>query len=169
MVGREVAKSFAMAPLRCNEPAFAIRPLPDALYRACDMAASPSSWCWPVPFPEMREGDWSIVVINECDPDMEEKDKHRLAVVTLKDSCYRAISLKAYLEDVISQSDQANHADLPDLIGLWEQNTGFVDFCRSEESQALLSEMKQSLEVRRQSGEFERISKYWESRTWRRH
>ncbi|KAL8791509.1 MAG: hypothetical protein Q9213_000126 [Squamulea squamosa] len=151
--GFTMAKSFASASSCIGDSSTTIGPLPGLLFRAASTAARVSTPLWPVPFPELKVGEFSIVIVNEHNPysvDESPPDIFRIAVVSPKSAHrgegYHVQSMETYLENLTNHSPGMKSQDVVDLLRYWKEQMGFVGSCRKEEIDELLLAAEKNLE-----------------------
>ena len=182
-IGSTMTKSFASASPYQTVGATTIMPLPEVLYKACDMSSRVVSALWPVPFPDLHPGKLSIVIINEYTPSLLTKanycsetqlcdyphpSKFRLAVVSPKtadksDGGYHVQSFESYLEGLPHcSSGKQTEEEIATLVQYWKQRMSFVGSCKATEIDELLPTAAKHMEEMRQSPEWEIIT----TRNW---
>ena len=177
-IGSTMTKSLASAsPYRIDDATTSM-PLPDLLFKACDMASRVVSALWPVPFRALHPGELSIVIINEYTPslltkanlcsetqscDYSNPGKFRLAVVSPKTADkrdgYHVQSFESYLK--VSTSTQSEK-EIATLVQFWKQRMSFVGSCEAAEIDELLPTAAKQMEEMRRSPEWEVIT----TRNW---
>ncbi len=171
-IGSTMAKSFASAsPYRTDDATTIIMPLPDLLYKACDMASRVVSALWPVPFPDLHPGELSIVIINEYTPSMHTEvaypNKFRLAVVSPKTADksdgYHVQSFESYLAGLPQcSSGTQSEAEIATLGQYWNQRMGFVGSCEAAEIDELLPTAAKHMEEARKSRVWQNTTYMWD-------
>ena len=165
-VGSTIAKSFATARSKLDEPSKRIGHLPEALFSASEIAARVISVFWPIAFPELKAGEWSIVVVNEHYPFSHAKEeKFRLAFITPKttdlEKGYRVKSLEEILEEWPNKTLYGE--EVTALADYWRSKAGFVSTCKEEEINELLQTMRRNMESMEKSPSYSRtINAGWE-------
>ena len=167
-VGFTMAKSFAMARPSLQEPATTMGPLPGTLYRASSLAASVAGMMWPIPFPKMKAGEWSVVVVNEHYPFARSKaeksqEKFRLAVMTPREEAgLRVESMEGFLTEAMGKREAVDAGEIKALAEHWRSQVGFVGMCKKEEVDELVPAFKRNVEAVRESEDFAFTERCWD-------
>ena len=165
--GFTMAKSFAMARSSLDEPATRMGPLPGTLYNASSLAASVAGMMWPIPFPEMKVGEWSVVIVNEhyliARSEVERvQEKFRLAVITPgEEGGFRVESMESFLAEAMGKREAVD-MEMKALAEYWRSQVGFVGMCGKEEVDELVPAFKRNVEAVRESKGFVFTERCWE-------
>lgn len=185
--GLTLAKAFSTAAStvaqeeeKKGEGATQMGALPEILFSAASMAAKISSVDWPVPYLELREGEWAAVVVNEHDPFegmvrrgdggegyvyREDREKFRLAFVTPDGEGYRVESLEGFLGEVLGGSKgigEGQRVEMEKSRAFWERKVGFVGMCEEDEVGEVVPAIRRCVEARRASECFGMMESGWE-------
>ncbi|KAI4099315.1 MAG: hypothetical protein L6R37_006027 [Teloschistes peruensis] len=140
--GFTMAKSFAMAPAKAHGPCMKVGALPEMLFKTAGMVARIVTELWPFSDPTFKEGEWSIVLINEHQSPFHKRpnirDAFRLAVITLKakdkDDGFRVLSIEEFLKDVMGEGSGAAADDVVAAMEYWKNTTSrrpkSTSYCR---------------------------------------
>lgn len=157
--GFALAKSLALASSQLSADVTRIGPLPESMFKASSISAKISSLHWPLDFPEMKEGEGSIVIINKHDEfgrwENKNEERFRLAVVFSETSganrAYKVESMESFLESMAAKSAWAKTEETAPLLDYWKRKTGFVELAESEEIHELLTAMERNIKHNRES------------------
>ena len=149
-----MAKSFALSRSTLGEPTgiTKVGPLPETMFNAASVATQCSNTVWPLPFPELKKGEWSILIFN--DHGWRKKNEvYHLAMIMPKtenpEAGYEVESMERFLEHVVGSSTNvgADAAEKADLVEYWKRRTPFLEMCPAEEIHELLPAFKKTMEV----------------------
>ena len=169
--GLLMAKSIAMAASNLEERGLAVGAIPEIMFRASQLAFGVVSNFWPLPFPNLKMGEWTIVIINEHDPYgdgrvyKDDLEKYRLAIISPKSERssggYRVESMESFLGHVLKDTQRSPNEDISSLIQYWTRHTAFVSACDSTEIHDLIPVVEDNTKTVRQSQSFKFISQCW--------
>lgn len=191
--GFTLAKAFATAfstlPQEGAGDATQMGALPETLFGAASIAAKTLSVDWPVPFLELKEGEWAVVVVNEHDPfngllmkkaddgktipgQGEDQEKFRLAFITPSrgdlGGDYRVESMEGFLEELLGGKEEREGVregkteEMESLVGFWKRKTGFVGMCGEEEVREVVPAISRCVAALRAEKHFWMVEKAWE-------
>ncbi|KAL8771644.1 MAG: hypothetical protein Q9203_002514 [Teloschistes exilis] len=151
--GFTMAKSFAMAPAKAHGPCVKVGALPEMLFKTAGMVARIVTELWPLSNPTFKEGEWSIVLINEHQSPFHKRsnirDAFRLAVITLKakdkDDGFRILSIEEFLKDVMGEGSGAAADDVVAAMEYWKSTASSADKCEAAEVHQLLPVLERHL------------------------
>ncbi|KAL8832927.1 MAG: hypothetical protein Q9170_004655 [Blastenia crenularia] len=160
--GNTLAYAFATASSRLagEQTRTTIGPLPGLIYPLAFIAESELRIrkAWPLDFPEMGDGDRSIVIISERRAETlserwVKEDKLRLAVITRSASVdgsyryYEAEPMERFLKDTLKGSACSETEDLTQLLEYWTNNMASVGSIDAKEANELLPVMQRSIKL----------------------
>ncbi|KAL8916578.1 MAG: hypothetical protein Q9172_006243 [Xanthocarpia lactea] len=170
--GFTMAKSFALSPSTLGEPTAMtnVGPLPEAIFNAASVATKCSNTVWPLPFPELKKGEWSILIFNDHRWRKMNKVYH-LAMIMPKtenpEEGYKVESMESFLEHVVGNSTNAgaDAIEKANLLEYWKRKTPFLEMCPAEEIHELLPAFKKTMEVARKRKSFHILKRHiWNRR-----
>ncbi|KAL8691562.1 MAG: hypothetical protein Q9218_003241 [Villophora microphyllina] len=168
--GFRVAQSFSMTSSKSGGPCTKVTPLPETLFKTCIMATRATSPYWPVPFAQLKAGEWSIIMVHEQFRDSRGAiDSHtfRVAVVTAigengKDR-FRIESVGGFLENVMAQGEGADADAIATAVEYWGDKISAVDSCTTDEVHDLLPVFERNINRMRDGRGFATLKRFcWE-------
>ncbi|KAL8905277.1 MAG: hypothetical protein Q9171_006726 [Xanthocarpia ochracea] len=156
--GFTVAKSFTLSPSTLGEPTAITKvgPLPETMFNAASVCLNT---VWPLPFPELKKGEWSILIFNDRRL-WKKTEVYHLAMITPKteklEEGYEVESMESFLEHVVgtSTSAGADATERANPLEYWKRKTPFLEMCPAEEIHELLSAFKKTMESMRKRKSF---------------
>ncbi|KAL9037094.1 MAG: hypothetical protein Q9180_003920 [Flavoplaca navasiana] len=129
--GFALANTFASASPNIGGESTEMEPLPAFLFNTCIIAERTT--LWPIPFPDLKMGDYAIFIIHEHDPftpkpnHSEEalEDTFRMAVVgpksENKQDGFDVQSMETYIAGARRTSYEGENEDIGGLIQHWKE------------------------------------------------
>ncbi|KAL8767927.1 MAG: hypothetical protein Q9209_005715 [Squamulea sp. 1 TL-2023] len=170
--GFAMTKAFVSSSSCIRGSSTAIGTLPELLFQASSTAAKVVTTSWPLPFPDLRVGELSIVIINEHDPCLHGLDiglvqnKFQIAVVSPisedKSRGYHVQDMEAYLMNLPKHVQVAGNGDLAELVQYCQEKMHFVGSCESEEIQDLLFAVERNVAASREGRAWTLTTRGWD-------